>query len=254
VDSQVTKPVVPQSWRMQTIAYASFLLYTLSMLLTDLLSGYKPVYPESHLWPDTFAIFETNANDKEIIRDLLEELARDGDFREPIILSTVEEHDFTPDEDGEVHPYDPYIQNGTHRVYASYLAGRKEVTVQEGWLPDLPEETSEEEYSLYPATMTIIKMNESVEDELFWSLVDNIISFRVSPDLWLNSDVQGSQADVITVTWSHVELDELKRTTINTAVIDRVAHHLGSKNFVAKTFTFFTESEEDWYYKESRTW
>jgi hypothetical protein len=155
-----------------------------TMLLTDLLMTYKPIYPKSAVWTDTFALFEADPNEMQVVNDLVDELSRNDYFREPIILS-----DDTDDPDiEEDERTGPIVGNGTHRVYASYLVGKETVYVQHGWT--VHEEISDEEE--YPMTGTIITLTgegEPFTDDDFDNIITSVRSIRVSETEWLESDM-----------------------------------------------------------------
>lgn len=219
------------------------------MLLTELLANYKPAYPCSRLWADTFALLESNPFDKEVTQDLLTELARDGKFREPIILSV---EDLSEDEDSR--PYDAYVENGTHRIYAYYLAGHENVFAQEGWQVDNAEEMYGEDWSLYPETVTVFKPTASITEEQHEDIIDCLRSFKISDDYWLTSDLAVTVHDLFTVTWSGMELDEEKWDVITEAAGSRLAALLPDHKFIIKTVTFFSQAEYALFYQETQSW
>jgi hypothetical protein len=152
----------------------AFLLYNVhNMLLADLLKHYKPIYPSSHEWADTFALLEADPSERQVVADLLEDLARDGQFREAIKLEDDDEQKFVGD--------------GTHRVYASHLTGMTEIRTEHRSY-DCSEEYNDED--MYPMTVTrvlyTVEENKMAKDDD--ALISAARSVRLSNDLWVTAD------------------------------------------------------------------
>lgn len=162
------------------------------MDLNELMKNYAPVYPNSHQWADTFQVFSENTNDMAIVQDLVSDLLKDGRLREPVTLSTPE------DEDEE---YQPFVKNGTHRIYAHHLAGIRDVYVHHGWV-DTTDETVAP-LDDYDMVVTFIKFQEALADELLWEISDAVRSFKVSDELWFESSSMSFEGDqYMTLIWS----------------------------------------------------
>jgi hypothetical protein len=156
------------------VVLGAFLLYNVhNMLLADLLKHYKPIYPPSHEWIDTFALLEADPSERQVVADLLEDLARDGQFRESIKLEDDDEEKFVGD--------------GTHRVYASHLAGMTEIRTEHRSY-DYSEEYNDED--MYPRTITkvlyTVEENGMAEDDD--ALISAARSVKLSNDLWVTAD------------------------------------------------------------------
>lgn len=222
------------------------------MLLKDILSDYKPAYPDNGLWSDTFEMLAENSYDKEIVDTLIAEYTRDGEFRSPIILSTLAE-----DGGDEDYEYEPYVKNGTHRVYALYLMGVEEVEVQHGYQDVSSEEIYGEEWTPYPNTVTVIKFDKDFSDDEYEDLWDNLMqalcSFKVSDTFWLESDL-GVSSNVITVYWAGMEFDEDRLNIINNATAQRIADKVTKEQCITKTVTFFSEEDEQRFHQEAANW
>ena len=86
--------------------------------IAEIMKEYSPVYPESKKWEDTIEYLLNEHSEKETIEILIQELARDGKFREPILALQNDEGD-------------KYIGDGTHRLVAAYVAGYEEILTSE---------------------------------------------------------------------------------------------------------------------------
>ena len=144
------------------------------MLLTDLLKDYKPSYPASQVWADTFQLLESDPSQQFIITDLINDLERDGQFREPVKL----------EDDGE----QKIVGDGTHRVYVAWLTGMTEIPTEHRKYDEL--NTLSEDYDMFPVTITHLRVisTKSVED-VDESVTTVVRSVKLSNNMWVTSDM-----------------------------------------------------------------
>ena len=170
------------------------------MHVEEIMANYQPAYPDTGLWEDTFRVLREDPNDWAVVQELLAHLGKDHQFREPVILSSPEEflrleEKYPTPEDEEPDVYTPYVQNGTHRIYAHYLSGHKDVKVQVGYSePDRDE--------LYPILASRVIFPEGTPDETVWELFDKARSFKLTDDLWVTSDILSSSGNTFESHWN----------------------------------------------------
>lgn len=88
------------------------------MSVKDIMTQYKPRYPDSHQWEDTIECVSSTREEKMIILELWRQHIAAGGFREPILLGR-------DDETG-----DWFVNDGTHRLVTAFLLGVDTVKVQ----------------------------------------------------------------------------------------------------------------------------
>lgn len=157
------------------------------MHIDEIMKNYKPVYPHSGLWEDTFKLIEEDPVDSQIAKELFDELENNGEFRKPVILTTYEGYlqaneEYKHLEDENPDPYIPHVNNGTHRVYAHYLSTKhKEVKVQHGWEPEIDED--------YPFLASKVTFPPNLDKETIYALWDRFCSFKLTDDIWMESEL-----------------------------------------------------------------
>ena len=174
------------------------------MHVDDIIKNYNPVYPTGGTWQDAFRVLRESPNDFDVVTQLVAELENYGQFREPIVLSTYEEYvkdwaDYEFDEGEELEPYNPHVMNGTHRVYAHYLSEDKEAKIQLGWHPD-GEETNDND-SLYPLIVSRVQFSTKLDDDTADDLFGKCRSFKLTEDIWINSDLMSSYYNAYDFYW-----------------------------------------------------
>ena len=213
------------------------------MHIDELMKNYKPLYPDSGLWEDTFKMLSENPDDVEIVQELLADLKNHGEFREPVILTTEEEHlasnaHYAYMEGNNPPSYIPYVSNGTHRLYAHHLSGNKEVKVQHGLFPD--GEIDFDSIADFPMLASNIVFPADLHRDKVWEIWDKMESFKLNDDIWISTDLMSTHENNFRVYWeydpdkvytlaAHIDLLEAKVTerlerlgftpTIRTAVI-----------------------------------
>lgn len=220
------------------------------MHVEDIMKNYNPVYPEGGTWQDTFKVMQDSPSDFSVVNELMADLEKYGEFREPIVLSTEEEYvkewaDYEFDEGEELEPYIPFVRNGTHRVFAHYLSENKDAKVQFGWHPNGEEETDNDDF--YPLIVSRVsfpaKLDEDSADELF----SKCRSFKLTEDIWINSDLMSSYYSNYDFYWDS-GLEAVKNLGPYVALIDtkvkEMANELGA-NPVVNTAIVYSEAEED---------
>ena len=161
------------------------------MFLDELMENFKPVYPQSRVWEDTFKMLSEDPVEFEVVQALVAELEKFGEFRDPVILSSYDEWSkydrgrrYLPGEERDV--YVPCVQDGTHRVYAHFLHGSTEVKTQVGF-------PSCEGKDFIPYLISFIMFPE-VPDSLdeVWTVLEKARSFKVSDDVWVTANTMSS--------------------------------------------------------------
>jgi hypothetical protein len=141
------------------------------MLLSELVSEYKPLYPEQHDWAATIEYLY--AEEAEHMATLTQSLLEKG-WREPIVLEPL-------DEDSEEDDF-PFIGDGTHRVAIALMQG----------VFTVPVEYRSEQTSLYekePLELVIENPGDELTEEEEDKLINCFRSFRLNEDIWITSDV-----------------------------------------------------------------
>lgn len=169
------------------------------MHIDEIMKNYKPVYPHSGLWEDTFKMIDEDPIDSQIAQELLAELEKNGEFREPIVLTTYEGYleaaaEYKHLEGDSPDPYVPHVNNGTHRVYAHYLSAKhKEVKVQHGWNPAVDED--------YPLLASKIDFPAGLGEEAIYELWDRFRSFKLNDDIWMESELVSGNNNSFHILW-----------------------------------------------------
>lgn len=219
------------------------------MHVDEIIKNYKPVYPASGLWEDTFKVMKENPHDSKIVGELLDYLEQHGEFREPIVLSTYEEYlkgeeGYNYDEGETPDPYIPHVENGTHRVCAHYFSAHKEAKVQFGWQTD---DTDNE--SLYPVIGSRVIFPPNLDEKLEDDMYDRFRSYKLNDDIWINSDVISGAGNVCTAFWA-LGTAEVETLTpyideINAKVLSIVEDDMGITGCIVETAIITTEEEDD---------
>lgn len=219
------------------------------MHVDEIMKNYNPVYPTGGTWQDTFQVMRESPSDFNIVNELVSELEKYGEFRETIVLSTEEEYvkewaDYEFDEGEELDPYSPFVKDGTHRVFAHYLSEHKDAKVQFGQHPDGEEPDNNDWYPMivsrvsFPATL-----DEECADELF----NKCRSFKLTEDIWINSDMMSSYYSDYDFYWSS-GLEMVEDLTLYVALINakvtEMVNELGQTPII-DTAVVHSEEEDD---------
>lgn len=152
------------------------------MLLSDLVSQYRPVYPKPNDWQTTAEYLY--AEEPEHMAELTESLIAKG-WREPIILEPL-------DEDSEEDDF-AFIGDGTHRVVIALTHGVFSV-------PTMYRSEQQSDYEKQPLEIIIENPGEALTEDEDDKLIDSFRSFRLNDDVWLTSDVvfgSGNRREVL---------------------------------------------------------
>lgn len=221
------------------------------MHVDEIMKNYNPVYPIGGTWQDTFKVMQESTADFNVVNELISDLAKYGEFREPIVLSTEEEYvkewaDYEFDEGEELDPYSPFVRNGTHRVFAHYLSEHKEAKVQLGWHPD-GEEADRTDDDYYPMIVSRISFPDKLAEESVDELFSKCRSFKLNEDIWINSDMMSSYYNNYDFYWDSgfEEVEDLGPyvTLINAKVMELVKG-LGPAPII-DTVVVHSEAEDD---------
>lgn len=228
------------------------------MHVDDIIKNYNPVYPEGGTWQDTFKVMRASPSDYSVVKELMADLEKYGEFREPIVLSTEEEYikewaDYEFEEGEELEPYSPFVRNGTHRVFAHYLSENKEAKVQFGWYPEGKEDTDNENF--YPMIVSRItfptQLDENSADELF----SKCRSFKLTENVWINSDLMSSYYNSYDFYWDS-GLEAVENLASYVKLIDNKVTEM-AKNVsdcpTVETALLFSEAEEDAFFEQEPT-
>lgn len=169
------------------------------MHIDEIMKNYRPLYPDSGLWEDTFKMIDEYPVDYEIVQDLIADLENQGEFREPIVLTTYEGYleaaaEYKHLEGDNPDPYVPHVNNGTHRVYAHYLSTKhKDVKVQFGWKPEVDEP--------YPFLASQAIFPPTLDSESIYELWDRFRSFKLTDDIWVESELVSVNDNKFHIIW-----------------------------------------------------
>ena len=225
------------------------------MHVEDIMKNYHPVYPEGGTWQDTFKVMRESTADFDVVQQLVTDLEKYGEFREPIVLSTEEEYikewaDYEFDEGEELDPYSPFVRNGTHRVFAHYLSSNKDAKVQLGWHSD-GEESKEED--AYPVIVSLMHFTSALDDESSDDLFGKCRSFKLTEDIWINSDLMSGSGNAVTMYWSS-GLEQVEDLEPYVALIDskvaEIVEELGLSPFIETVLLNSEEEDDDFFQRE----
>lgn len=147
------------------------------MLLSDLISQYRPIYPEPNDWQTTAEYLY--AEEPEHMAELTASLLEKG-WREPVILEPL-------DEDSEEDDF-AFVGDGTHRVVIALTHGVFSV-------PTMYRSELSRTYEKQPLEIVIEISGEALSEEEDDRLMDSFRSFRLNDDVWLTSDVIGGSGN-----------------------------------------------------------
>lgn len=157
------------------------------MKLETLLKTYKPLYPEEHTWEATLAYMQQNPHENIILQQLVHILQTEGQLRQPITLGTA---DFLNEEN------QPAVTDGTHRVCAHIIVGKKTINVQHYQEPT-PEETNQP----WHVTITKIELEEYLTEEQEDFLYTRLRSIKINKNLWITSSITSQNLKTAEITW-----------------------------------------------------
>lgn len=201
---------------------------TFSKSVSEAMSEYAPVYPDSRKWTDTVKYL--SEHDSEIIAELQKQFLEQGGFREPVVLKKFDSDDETEESTlGKLG----YVADGTHRLVSAYLLGAEFIKVSDGF-----EETLESDYFLATEiTSDDPKLLSEQHDEIFFDLIR---SMCISDSIWITASTASGSLNSATVYWDSE--DTTLTSIINEAVVQRLEARFPESTFAVKTFV---ESWED---------
>jgi hypothetical protein len=228
------------------------------MHVDEIMKNYNPVYPTDGSWQETFKVMRESPSDFDVVNQLISDLEKYGEFREPIVLSTEEEYvkewaDYEFEEGEELEPYRPIVRNGTHRVFAHYLSEHKEAKVQFGWHPNGEESTENTDW--YPMIVSRITFPTKLDDATSDDLFGKCRSYKLTEDIWINSDIMSSYYDKYDFYWDS-GLENVKDLTPYVALINaKVTNIVKELGFtpIIDTALVYSEEEEDAFFDREPT-
>lgn len=220
------------------------------MHVDEIIKNYNPVYPTGGTWQDTFKLMQDSPIDFAIVQQLVCDLEAHGEFREPIIVSTEEEYikewaDYDFDEGEVTDHYRPLVRNGTHRVFAHYLSENKEAKVQLGWYPNGEAEDNNDTF--YPVIVSRISFPTMLDEDSADELFGRCRSFKLTEDIWINSDMMSSYNNAYEFYWDSGLEGEPHLTAYVTLIDAKVAEivtEIGQTPLV-ETVIIHSEEEDD---------
>lgn len=227
------------------------------MHVDEIMKNYNPVYPTDGTWQDTFKVMQESPSDLAVVKELVSDLEKYGEFREPIVLSTEEEYikewaDYEFDEGEELEPYSPFVRNGTHRVFAHYLSERKDAKVQFGWHPDGDEPTDNDDF--YPLIVSRVSFPAMLDEDSADELFSKCRSFKLTEDVWINSDMMSSYRSDYDFYWDSglEKVEALKPyvALINTKVTE-IVKELGATPILTTALVYSEEEEDAFFGREA---
>lgn len=173
------------------------------MKVSDLIKKYDHVYydlADTHDWRGLRDSMLDDPSHSSTIYDLVNDLENGGVFRNPVII--------TSDDDGS------FVNDGTHRVIASMLAGVEDILVHDGYVDDND--------GMIPVTKIY---GSGAWDEDFEIISDTFRSIRVNDNIWLTSSFDAMTADAYIVHWDAVDYDVYDQGEIDdviNAILDEI--------------------------------
>lgn len=189
---------VPQSLMQQQIV-AKWLNKPFLMNIHNLVKQVSPVYPETNTWDNTWdktkSFLLDEEYDKDVVKNLEDELQRNKIFREPVSISVSPKAVVVDEND-----YDLIIADGTHRVVTHLISSIDDIHVQ--LERNFSVTYSKEE--LLVTTVTLRNPNSLTDDEcekLFFKIMDRFRSFRTNNGTWVTCSGGGVSNNDIVMMW-----------------------------------------------------
>lgn len=218
------------------------------MHVDEIMKSYKPVFPDSGLWEDAFQMIKEDPADIKLVQDLLDDLENNGEFREPIVLRTYEnylqavaETEYPLGESPDL--YVPYVNNGTHRVYAHFISTKhKDVKVQFGWTPEVDED--------YPFLASKVVFPAGLGEESIYELWDRFRSFKVNDDIWMESEIVSPSYNHFNIIWACGLKNVAKLAPHSEVINDKILNLTAEMGIVctAKIGIISSETEDGYFF------
>lgn len=196
--------------------------------IAEIMEEYSPVYPESKKWEDTIKYLLNEPAEKETVEILIQELKRDGKFREPILTLQNDEGD-------------KYVGDGTHRLVAAYVAGYEEILTADDYFDDGNEELQN--------FTTLISSEEELDDDDIELIYDYLRSLKINDSIWITCGVAYQEKNKQGFYWDYDPQVSIEQ--INTIVKENLQRIFPHTVFEVETFIEKWEEDEE---KEQSVW
>lgn len=190
--------------------------------ISELMENYSPVYPDDKRWESTIEYLLHEPAERETVVKLIEELKRDGTFREPILAI----------EDTETGK--KYIGDGTHRLVAAYIAQHDTILTADSYYNDYPENQS-----FITLIGSEIKLDEK-DQELMYNYLR---SLKINNELWITASLAFQESIKHELYWDYdpkVTSEQINETVTN--ALYRIFPHT---IFTVETFIEEWDDEEN---------
>lgn len=190
--------------------------------VSELMQQYLPSYPEDNKWESTIEYLLHEPSEKETVEMLIEELKRDGGFREPILAIEDEE------------TKQKYIGDGTHRLVAAYLAGYDTILTADSYSTDIPENKS---------FTTLIGSETKLDSDDLELMFDYIRSLKVNDEIWITTSISFQEAQKQSFYWDYDP--KITAEEINYTVRKELQRIFPHTVFTIETFIEDWDDEEE---------
>ncbi len=214
------------------------------MLLSELTTLYRPIWPEDGNWESTKNHLLSDPAEARIVKTLMAELQTNNKFNEPVCIGL---GDFPNPESSNPDDYIeiPCVLNGTHRVVAAIINNAKEIDT-------ITEEERKTEWKTSPNPThyleTTVTFTQPLSDELNDSLFSTLRSFRLDDQTWLEADIMTGSAHLdnsyIKMLWNITPTTESFNKTITKKVKEQL-NTTGYEHLYNSVITVIEEYEPD---------
>lgn len=187
------------------------------MPLAEFKAKFAPVYPgEEPTWDDTVQYMLNDPIEGEIVQLLVDYLAKDGKFREPVYTGIgvryIENEGKTEELDIDI------VSNGTHRMVAMILNGNETV---EYTYKDDPEYV--DPWNELPLILTRVQFEGLLDEAGTDILMDTFRSFPISENEWVTSDLMVGAGNDFTMYYGGAEPNEENYHAIARIIKEKLA-------------------------------
>lgn len=186
------------------------------MPLAEFTAKFSPAYPgETPSWDNTIQYLLNDPVENEIVTNLLDCLAKDGKFREPVHTGVGVHYEENSDEVIETDVN--IVSMGTHRMAALIISGAEFVE----YVSD-EESNCSQVWDDEPTLLTRIQFNNPNEAIKTDIIMHVLRSFPISDKEWVTADLNVATGNTFTMYYEGADFNEENKTIIANIVKEKL--------------------------------